>query len=76
MTCNDCAENKINKLRTLDTSNWEKIHDIDMGEYQIILRKDKHSNLKGLEIFANVFNEGVHHQELVHEAIFFYKELD
>jgi hypothetical protein len=72
MTCNNCA----NKFRTLDTQNWEKIHDIDAGEYQIILRKDKYSNLKGLEIFANVFNEGVHHQELVHEAIFFHKELD
>lgn len=75
MACNECNGSKVERFRTLDTSKWIKLHDVDLGEYQVILKKDPHSNLKSIEVLGDCVNEGIHHQQFLHEAIFFYKEV-
>jgi hypothetical protein len=56
-----------------DEEGFEILQQIDCGEFQINIRKDKYSNFHSVEVWADTVNEGVAHMELLHDAIFLKK---
>ncbi|MEN6386427.1 MAG: hypothetical protein ABFD79_14710 [Phycisphaerales bacterium] len=53
-----------------DEEGFNILQQVDCGEFQITIRKDKYSNFHSIEVWRDIVSEGVAHMELLHDAIF------